>query len=253
MIEKASELVPIYAQTIAEIEGSISNPEVSARFYPYVNVNNTIRVRDGKVRVRVSTLLIGAPEDVHRSLAVILVSKLLRRRIPPAAERTYGSFISTEEFRERALEHKRRKGRKVINDSRGSVYDLEEIFENLNKEYFGDAIEKPSIGWSSKRSFRRLGHYDPAHRAIVISRSLDSTTIPAFVVEYVMFHEMLHVKHPTVVRGGRRYSHTPAFKRDESKYAHFDEAEGWIDRNSHRLKEIAGAVASKKRYWGLFD
>lgn len=253
MSRTAEKVVGIYRDVFSKIDPGRDVPDISLTFYPYVNVNNTIRVRDGRVIVKISTLLEDAPDGVHTALALILVSKLLRRHVPAAADRAYKRFISSPDFREKALQHKREKGRKVIGDPRGAVYDLEEIFEGLNAEYFEGGLDRPSIGWSAKRTFRRLGHYDQAHHAIIISKSLDSKTIPAFVVEYVVYHEMLHVKHPTVHHNGRRYSHTAAFKKDEREYDHYDEAESWIDRNSHRLKEIAGAVGSKKRYWGLFD
>ncbi|HUF03826.1 MAG TPA: SprT-like domain-containing protein [Aridibacter sp.] len=253
MSRTVEKVAGIYREMFSRIDPGRETPPISLTFYPYVSVNNTIRVRDGRILVKISTLLEDAPERVHTALALILVSKLLRKRVPAAADRAYKQFISSPEFRKRALLHKRKKGRKMIGDPKGTVYDLEQIFDGLNAEYFRRELNKPSIGWSAKRTFRRLGHYDQAHHAIIISKSLDSKTIPAFVVEYVVYHEMLHVKHPTVHRNGRRYTHTAAFKRDERKYDHYDEAESWIDRNSHRLKEIAGAVGSKKRYWGLFD
>ncbi|REJ77718.1 MAG: hypothetical protein DWQ47_15225 [Acidobacteria bacterium] len=253
MPETSENLVRIYSEVFSRIDPDRTPPAVSVRFYPYVNLNNTIRVRNGKVFVRISTMLEDAPGHIHEALAIILVCKLLRRSVPRKIDEIYKLYISSPGIRERVLENKRRKGRKVVNDPKGDVYDLRSIFGRLNEEYFEGDLQRPEIGWSSKRTFRRLGHYDQAHNTIIVSKSLDSKTIPAFVVEFVVFHEMLHIMHPTIHRNGRRYSHTAAFKRDERKYEYYDEAESWIDRNSNRLKEIAGAVGSKKRYWGLFD
>jgi hypothetical protein len=50
---------------------------------------------------------------------------------------------------------------------------------------------------------------------------------------------MLHIHHPTQHRNGRRYNHTPAFRRDEEKFLYFDEAEKWIERNVRLLKKNA--------------
>jgi hypothetical protein len=54
-----------------------------------------------------------------------------------------------------------------------------------------------------------------------------------------MFHEMLHIFHPTTHRDGRRYNHTPQFRRDEKKFVYFKEAESWIEQNARRLKQNA--------------
>jgi hypothetical protein len=246
----------VYAKVFKLFNPDSPVPDVSISFYPYVNVNHTIRVRDGRVLVKISTLFREAPAAVHEALAIILVAKLLRRRVPAKADLVYKNFVSDPDFRALAISHKQKKGRKQLHGSKGEAYDLEEIFDQLNRDYFNQSLIKPKLSWSGGKTFRRLGHYDEAHNAIVISRSLDSRSIPAFVVEYVVYHEMLHVKHPTVHRNGKRYSHTPEFKRDEQRYDYFEEADGWIERNAADLKEIAGgkrAGKSHRNYWGLFD
>ncbi|HXH70477.1 MAG TPA: hypothetical protein VNI60_09125, partial [Pyrinomonadaceae bacterium] len=63
--------------------------------------------------------------------------------------------------------------------------------------------------------------------------------VPKFVVEFVVFHEMLHIFHPTTLRNGRRYNHTAQFRHDERKFAYFEEAENWIKRNVKNLKRRA--------------
>ena len=67
------------------------------------------------------------------------------------------------------------------------------------------------------------------------------------MVEYVVYHEMLHIKHPTRFTNGRRYNHTPDFKRDEEEFAFFEEAEKWIEKNVGALKKKA------KGRWKFFD
>jgi len=63
-----------------------------------------------------------------------------------------------------------------------------------------------------------LGHYDPSHHAIVLSKSLDRATVPRIAVEYVLYHEMLHLRYPTEHRGARRCVHTPDFKAAEKLF-----------------------------------
>ncbi|HLM59860.1 MAG TPA: hypothetical protein VK308_03550, partial [Pyrinomonadaceae bacterium] len=103
--------------------------------------------------------------------------------------------------------------------------------------YFQDSIEKPTLSWSARKTYRILGHHDATHKTIIISKSLDEVKVPRYVVEYVVFHEMLHIFHPTKHRDGRRYNHTPQFRRDERKFAYFEAAEKWIEQNAGRLKQ----------------
>jgi hypothetical protein len=90
------------------------------------------------------------------------------------------------------------------------------------------------LSWSTRRTKRILGHYDASHDCIVISRSLDSINVPAHVVEFVLYHEMLHIKHPTKISNGRRRMHTPDFRADEQEFAFYKEAEKWIENFARR-------------------
>ena len=80
------------------------------------------------------------------------------------------------------------------------------------------------MGWSPKRSRTSLGHYDPAHHSITISRLLDSLQVPRCVVEYLVFHEMLHIKYPTERRGPRRIVHSRNFRAEEKRFPQYEQA-----------------------------
>ena len=81
------------------------------------------------------------------------------------------------------------------------MYDLEELFEELNVRYFGGLMARPDLGWSLRPSRTTLGHYDPSHHMIVLSKILDRKEVARTAVEYVMFHEMLHLRHPVEHKG----------------------------------------------------
>jgi hypothetical protein len=179
------------------------------------------------------------PLACHRGLAYILVGKLLQKPIPAGATEVYNLYIDSDAIRERAKKDKRARGRKVVTTTKGDVYDLDEIFASMNQRYFGGYIRKPTLTWSAKKTYRILGHHDSTHDTISISRSLDSRDVPRYIVEYVLFHEMLHVAHPAKQINGRRYYHTPEFKRDERLFARYEEAEAWIERNVRKLKRAA--------------
>jgi predicted metal-dependent hydrolase len=228
-----------YEEAFQVLDAKREVPEVEVRFYPYIGINHTIRVRNGNVFVRLAELSETAPLEIHKALALILVSKLLRKKIPLQTAKIYREFAKTQEIQAKATENKRAKGRKVITTSTGEVYDLEKIFHKLNLVYFQNSVLKPTLTWSARKTYRILGHHDATHETIVISKSLDDKKVPKFVVEFVVFHEMLHIFHPTTHRNGRRYNHTAQFRADEKKFAYFEDAENWIEQNARNLKRRA--------------
>jgi len=236
MTENLSEIKNLYEKAFQTFDPQRPTPEIEVRFYPYVGINHTIRVRGGKVFVRLSEICREMPLNGQKALASILVAKLLRKKVPTKAREVYSAFIKRQEIRDRATENKRARGRKVITSARGDVYDLDEIFDALNKTYFRNSLPKPVLSWSARRTYRILGHHDAAHETVIISKSLDDRKVPRYVVEYVVFHEMLHIFHPTIHHNGRRFSHTPAFRSNERKFRYFEEADAWIERNVKHFK-----------------
>jgi predicted metal-dependent hydrolase len=230
------ELTEIYKNVLASVDSAQKSEGLKVEFYPYVGISNRIRRRDGLFSVRLSDVLRDAPAEFHQSLAQILVRKLFRRRVPAKDLQVYRDYLKHVSVHEKTIENRRLRGRKIITTARGEAYDLEEIFLFLNQIYFQNALPRPVLTWSAKKTFRILGHHDAAHKTIAISKSLDDRRVPRFVVEYVVYHEMLHIKHPTEHRNGRRYNHTPAFRRDEAAFAYFEEAEQWIEQNVSSLK-----------------
>jgi hypothetical protein len=80
------------------------------------------------------------------------------------------------------------------------------------------------MGWSLRVSRSTLGHYDPAHHAVVISSLLDSAEASYLIVSYVLFHELLHTVYPAESRTARRCVHTAEFKAAEKRFDDYDEA-----------------------------
>lgn len=234
-----SAITEFYKEAFQAFDKTRSCPPIDVRFYPYIGINHTIRIRSGKIYVRISETCHDMPAEAQRALAYILTAKLLRKTVPGKAKELYSFYTKTPEMRQRAASNKLARGRKLISSAKGDVYDLDEIFSDINKKYFGDTVKEPVLTWSSRKTYRILGHHDATHEAIVISRSLDRRDVPKYVVEYVVFHEMLHIVHPTIYRNGRRYNHTPAFKRDEERFADLERTMFWIEENLHRLKRLA--------------
>ena len=152
------------------------------------------------------------------------MAKLLRRPVPKIHAERYRRYLNRKEMRRSLQLVKQSRGRKFVSGPKGDAYNLEEIFEELNVAYFHGWMAQPLLGWSRRPSRATLGHYDPSHNAIILSRLLDSDRVPRLTVEYVMFHEMLHLRFPVEHRGARRCVHTREFKVAERQFARLKEA-----------------------------
>jgi hypothetical protein len=145
-------------------------PDIRVEVRRYANANAQILLANGVLRVRMADTLAGAPEKIQEALAEILLAKLFRRPVPAESHERYRRYMNGRDVR-RGLEQVRSmRGRKHVSPPKGEHYDLLEIFEGLNFRYFFGLMARPKLGWSRTKSRTLLGHYDPSHHAIVLSR-----------------------------------------------------------------------------------
>ncbi len=129
MPDTSSLLGTLFVEAFRQLSPQRAVPEVDVRYYPYAGLNHTIRLRSGRVYVRLSDVFKGAPQNVQRALAFILVSKLLRRRAAPSLyERVYRDYAFSPEVLRASDLARRRRGRKMVSSAQGVVYDLGRMF-----------------------------------------------------------------------------------------------------------------------------
>ncbi len=224
--ERLAALQRVFRQAFFRLNPRLEAPRIDVAFRRYASLRSVVRFdpESGRLCVYLSDLLAVAPRRVIDSLATILLSRLYDKRVLAGTKREYDSWVNSSETQDRMIAVRRVRGRKRMRPPQGLVRDLEIEFDALNRRYFGGGLRKPALGWSVGRARKRLGHYDPAHDVIVISSALDAADVPALALEYVLYHEMLHVKHPTRLEAGRRCIHTPEFLADERRFPEIDAA-----------------------------
>jgi len=243
MSQPSNHLNALFSEAFRQLARHRSVPEIEAGFYPYAGISHKIRLRSGRIYARISDIFESAPLDVHRAIAFILVARLLSKRTPEIHERIYRDYAYSPQVL-RALDIARRhRGRKFITSAQGRVYDLDKMFQRLNRRYFDGEIERPTLTWSQRRTRRIMGHHDAAHDTIVVSKTLDATDVPEWFVEYVLYHEMLHIKHPARLIKGRRYYHTNAFRAEERRFPYYEESQRWLEliARQHRVPHTRAA------------
>ncbi len=124
----------------------------------------------------------------------------------------------------------------------GDCFDLEELYDQVNHEYFSGSLNL-LITWfgkkrvsKSQRSRLTLGLFHDQLKLIKVNRFLDTQTIPEFLVSFVIYHEMLHHVCPSYVDAkGTHRIHTKEFKAKEEKFRYFDAVQQWMGENQNAL------------------
>jgi len=205
-------------------------PRFRVEFYPYASLVLTIRRREEMVFVRFSDLLRRAPLSVLEGAAALLLSRVYRRKAPAPLVRPYLDYARSNRTRSRMNRMRQGRVRLVAGNPRGEHFDLAKLFEDLNAKYFEGQLQRPHIGWSSRNWRRQFGCYDPGPNQILLNRRMDRPNVPQCAVEYVLFHEMLHVKHPTRKSGCSLVSHSWEFREEEKRFPEFERARRVLDR-----------------------
>ncbi len=205
-------------------------PRFRVEFYPYASLVLTIRRREDTVHVRLSDLLVRAGRPVFEGAAALLLARLYRRKAPRALIAPYFEYARCHRTRGRLNRMRRARVLPRAAHPRGQVFDLEAIYEKLNRCYFSEALDRPSLGWSTRAWRRQFGCYDPGPNQILVNRRLDRAGVPPCAVEYVLYHEMLHVKHPTRRSGCSLVSHSREFREEEKHFLDYQRARRFLDR-----------------------
>ena len=207
---------------------------IHVEFYCYTTLKNTIRRRGDTLFIRISDILKDAPEEVMVALGTLLFCKLEQRTPPKNVKRLYREYVNSKKIQNRLRTLRQTRVKKVISGSKGEYYDLKESFERVNSQYFNGGLSIPTLTWSQRKTKIRFGHHDDAMDTIVISRTLDDYKLPQYLLDYIMYHEALHIKHEISYENGRRTVHSREFRDDEKKFANRERAEALLKKISGR-------------------
>lgn len=198
----------------------------------FASLRATVEMRGKTITARVSTGFKAAPQDVVNGLAIHLLQRLSRR--DAGADyyvSAYKEFMKRESTAK--LDGAMRRTRARIMHAHGKAYDLNDVLARVRKDYaeIVGSTAVAGIGWSQRLGRRVLGVHDEAHNVIAINSRLDDGDVPFFVVDYLVYHELLHAKHGAQYERGatkQRRVHTAPFREDEKRFRYYAEADHWI-------------------------
>ena len=204
-------------------------PQFHVELYPYANLSHTLRLRQDVAYVRLSDILREAPVPVIEAAAAILLGQMYRRRVPRELRDLYRQFALAHTTRRHIARVRRKRARRIQDNPLGSAHDLEPMFASLNVEYFEGRLRRPRLGWSARPWRSQFGCYDPSLNQIVMNRRLDHAEVPSYAVEFILYHEMLHVKHPLRAAACGLQAHSPEFRAEEKRFAHYARARKFLE------------------------
>lgn len=117
----------------------------------------------------------------------------------------------------------------------GRAHDLATSFSRVNLRMFGGKLGAPNLLWSKRITGRVFGRYRKDRDEVVISQSLDDPEVPPEIVDFVVYHELLHREMGTEERNGRRRVHSPEFRRREALFPAAAAADAFLERLARRL------------------
>jgi hypothetical protein len=187
--------------------------------------------RAADIRLTVSELFVGAPQPV--------LTALVKLALPYSKKRVHRRVI--EEYAEtpafKAMQARLEgDGGSAVFVAKGRHHDLDEAFVRVNAQYFGGRLERPRLRWSRSVNRREFGNYQPSADTVTLSRALDAPDVPSYVIDFIMFHELLHKHLGTTKVNGRRRAHTPGFRAAERRFSRFADATDHLTQLSKGLR-----------------
>ncbi|WP_426755662.1 hypothetical protein [Myxococcus sp. Y35] len=184
------------------------------------------------LRLRIHHLFLGAPDSVVQAMAAYT------GRADARASEVLEAYAHEHSGRVR---RERRPGKPLR--TRGRCFDLQAVFTRLNASCFDNRVQV-DVGWARKPAGTRrrsihVGGYDARRKEIRIHPAFDRPHVPAFVVDYLVFHAMLHadLAGPDEASSEDRCApeHTPQFREREALFPLRDAAQRWLSDNHKSL------------------
>lgn len=204
-------------------------PHFVVEFYPYANLSHTLRLRNDVAHARLSDILHEAPVAIVEAAAAILLAQMYRRRVPREMREAYREYTLAHSTRSEIARVRRTRARRIHHRPNGDLHDLAPMFAAINSQYFSGSLPRPRLGWSKRAWTSQFGCFDPSLNQIVMNKRLDAPDVPAYAVEFILYHEMLHVKHPMRAAACRLQAHSPEFRTEEKLFAEYARARKFLE------------------------
>jgi hypothetical protein len=199
---------------------------VTAEFEEFKEFKVKWRRSCGWAEFEVSDYLTDAPQNVMTGLAETIFS-----RISGKARERYPSdmmqWITSDDFVKNKQPLYLQRARNLTGTPIGEHIDLEASYRRLVDLGLAEYDEDLVISWTRMPNTKRVGYCSVLMKVIMISSVFDTPSIPPFVSDYVLYHELIHMSKGFDPFGQR---HGADFHVLERLYPMKDEADEWMKR-----------------------
>ncbi len=218
-IAKMSELIKDSFQQLyphKELKYSVSL-KYSRKFKPY---NANVKLRGNNLMFNLSREWKKISKEIQIGLIQELMAKILKDRRKTMNMELYNLFMKNVHLA-------------VPKTKTDEI--LEASFDRVNEAYFNGMLDKPNLQWGNT-STSKLGSYEYGNDTITISAIFRNERQE--LLDYVMYHEMLHKKFKFQSKNARNLHHSNEFKKMEAKFENRDLMENEIAKlaRKHRFR-----------------
>lgn len=209
-----------------EIGSRMGYRKVSACYYPYRDFKSTWTRTNTDIRLKISDYLSDCRPEILFQFARALYSMIStgsRMRYPQSLINWLRSPYFIEKKRPVYLS----RSRNLTLSQRGEVYDLNESFSRLVESGLIKDCGDVYLTWTRRPNRRRMGYCSVLMRTVAISSLLDSPSVPQRLVDYVLYHELLHI---LLNSADLSTNHSRLFREMEARFPEQKEAERLLCR-----------------------
>ena len=179
-------------------------------------------VRGDSIHMQISDYMRGCPEDVLSDMCVMICRRA--KGLKWSESDTFLDYVTSDDFILRNRPTYISRSRNLIRSDSGDVHNLSESVQRLLDSGILEEsdISNCYISWTRRDSKRRVGFCSTMFRLVGISAALDSVDVSEHTLDYVVYHECLHL------RQGYRPSHRvhdSVFRQWEHAYPGWKDAE----------------------------
>lgn len=169
-----------------------SSETIVAGFHPYAELRHSWFRNGDRIEFRISDYLRGSPDAVFESLAWYLLSRVHGMRCESEMSRRYLAHAFSPQLWAPVRDLYLSRQKNLLCDPRGEARNLDEVFRYVNSCYFSGKVRDPILAWSRESPRTRLGFYFAPLGLLAANKVLDAERVPRYVLEFVMYHELLH-------------------------------------------------------------
>ncbi len=204
----------------------LTNIEYNRRLSDF---NANIKLERNKISVNLNLQWKDIEDEIKIGLIQSLLLKILKKKNNTQNIELYNNFV---------------RNIPILTPKTKSDPHLESSFNRVNESFFQNTIEQPNLTWGTA-SRRKLASYNFHDDTVTVSTIFKESREE--VLDYLMYHELLHKYHKFNHKNGRSHFHTPIFKNDENRYPRKTE----IDQEINTIIHYSRTKKKKANFLGF--